>query len=165
MGSQFGLAPEPFGWHKWKLGWLDPDQVGCVHRGGTSVHSLDPLTAPFPQGSSGGTRLLVIRTGAATAIAVEARVAHGNDAETCSQGVLVYRVRSATASGGGPIEVLDGHPRSAACEAASVYPPLADAPLGEGERMTDPDSGVAVEALGTDGSGRWTVRVRLPGAP
>ena len=23
MGSQFGLAPDLFGWHKWKLGWLD----------------------------------------------------------------------------------------------------------------------------------------------
>ncbi|MBO8201037.1 M6 family metalloprotease domain-containing protein [Streptomyces smyrnaeus] len=30
MGSQFGLAPEPFGWHKWKLGWLDRSNVVCV---------------------------------------------------------------------------------------------------------------------------------------
>ncbi len=26
MGSQFGLDPEPFAWHKWKLGWLDADE-------------------------------------------------------------------------------------------------------------------------------------------
>jgi M6 family metalloprotease-like protein len=162
MGSQFGLAPDPFGWHKWKLGWLDREQVGCVERSGTSVHSLEPLTAPARPGSNGGTRLLVIRTGAATAVVAEVRDAHGNDAGTCTRGVLVYRVRSAMASGSGPVKVLDGHPRSGACWAASVYPPLADAPLGEGERMTDPDSGVAVEVLGTDRSGRWTVRVTLP---
>lgn len=30
MGSQFALAPDLFGWHKWKLGWLEPRQVRCV---------------------------------------------------------------------------------------------------------------------------------------
>ncbi|CAM5255315.1 hypothetical protein SGLAM104S_00590 [Streptomyces glaucescens] len=30
MGSQFGLAPDLFGWHKWKLGWLEERQVMCV---------------------------------------------------------------------------------------------------------------------------------------
>ncbi|MGP3923552.1 MULTISPECIES: M6 family metalloprotease domain-containing protein [unclassified Streptomyces] len=162
MGSQFGLAPEPLGWHKWKLGWLNRGQVGCVEKSGTSVHSLDALAAPPRRGSDGGTRLLVIRTGAATAIAAEVREAHGNDSETCTEGVLVYRVRSGVASGGGPVEILDGHPRSAACPAASVFPPLADAPLGVGERLTDRDSGVAVEVLGTDEGGRWTVRATLP---
>ncbi|MET8677698.1 M6 family metalloprotease domain-containing protein [Streptomyces sp. NPDC004647] len=162
MGSQFGLAPEPFGWHKWKLGWLGREEVGCVERRGTRVYSLDPLTAPIRNGSDGGTRLLVVRTARAAAIAIEVRAAEGNDAESCTQGVLVYRVRSATASGGGPIEVLDGHPHSAACWTGSVYPPLADAPLGVGERMTDRRSGVVVEVLGVDRSGRWTVRTTLP---
>ncbi|MFI1966062.1 M6 family metalloprotease domain-containing protein [Streptomyces pathocidini] len=162
MGSQFGLAPEPFGWHKWKLGWLDRSQIGCVDRAGRSVHSLEPLSAPVDRRTGGGRRLLVVRTATEAAIAVEVREARGNDAEVCSQGVLVYRVRSSTASGGGPIEVLDGHPHSGACWTSSVYPQLADAPLGVGERLTDRDSGVSVEALGTDGSGRWTVRVTLP---
>jgi hypothetical protein len=162
MGSQFGLAPEPFGWHKWRLGWLSSDQVGCLGRSGTAVHSLDPLAAPVQPGTDGGRRLLVIRTGRATALAVEVRTAGGNDAGTCTEGVLVYRVRSATASGGGPVRVLDAHPGSGACWAASVYPPLADAPLKVGERMTDRRSGVVVEVLGTDRSGRWTVRATLP---
>ncbi|MEV6317964.1 M6 family metalloprotease domain-containing protein [Streptomyces sp. NPDC051776] len=163
MGSQFGLAPEPIGWHKWKLGWLSRDQIGCVDHGGTHVHSLDPLAAPSSRGAAeGGKRMVVIRTGSSTAIAVEAREAQGNDSETCTEGVLVYRVRSAIASGGGPVEILDGHPGSSACPAASVYPPLADAPLHVGERLTDRASGVAVEVLGTDESGRWTVRTTLP---
>ncbi|MGP3984677.1 M6 family metalloprotease domain-containing protein [Streptomyces sp. KR80] len=162
MGSQFGLAPELFGWHKWKLGWLNRSQIGCVERSGTSVHSLDLLGAPIQRGTDGGTRLLVLRTGEATAVAVEVRAADGNDAESCTQGVLVYRVRSALASGDGPIEVVDGHPRTGACWDSSVYPQLADAPLGVGERVTDRRSGVVVEVLDTDGSGRWTVRTTLP---
>ncbi|WP_432097456.1 M6 family metalloprotease domain-containing protein [Streptomyces sp. bgisy100] len=162
MGSQFGLAPEPFGWHKWKLGWLDRHQVGCVRRGGTSLHSLTPLTAPAAPGAGDGERLLVVRTGEAAALALEVRDNRGNDSGTCTRGVLVYRVRSGAASGSGPMEVLDGHPRTSACRESSVYPPLADAPLGVGERMTDRASGVVVEVLGTDSSGRWTVKVTRP---
>ncbi|MGP4000995.1 M6 family metalloprotease domain-containing protein [Streptomyces sp. 8N706] len=162
MGSQFGLAPEPFGWHKWKLGWLDRQQVACVRRSGTSMHSLVPLAAPAGPGSDGGPRLLVVRTGGATALAIEVREGRGNDSGACTKGVLVYRVRSTTASGGGPMKVLDAHPRTGACRSSSVYPPLADAPLGVGERMTDRSSGVAVEVLDTDESGRWTVRVTRP---
>ena len=162
MGSQFGLAPEPFGWHKWKLGWLGERQVRCVRERGASVHRLDALAAPVLPGTTGGTRLLVVRTGPAGAIAIEARGAYGNDADLCRKGVLVYLVDGDVASGGGPIQVLDGHPRTEACWDESVYPPLADAPLGVGERLTDPVTGVAVEVVGTDASGHWTVRVTRP---
>ncbi|MEU6220025.1 M6 family metalloprotease domain-containing protein [Streptomyces sp. NPDC047022] len=41
MGSQFGLAPDMFAWHKWKLGWLDPRQVVCV-RGMVTRLTLEP---------------------------------------------------------------------------------------------------------------------------
>ncbi|MFF7142388.1 M6 family metalloprotease domain-containing protein [Streptomyces nodosus] len=44
MGSQFGLAPDLFAWHKWKLGWLDPRQVVCV-RGRVTRLSLEALGA------------------------------------------------------------------------------------------------------------------------
>ncbi|MDT3399958.1 M6 family metalloprotease domain-containing protein, partial [Streptomyces sp. B1866] len=47
MGSQFGLAPEPFGWHKWKLGWLTGRQVACVRATGGTRHTLRPLSAPM----------------------------------------------------------------------------------------------------------------------
>ncbi|WP_430523543.1 M6 family metalloprotease domain-containing protein [Streptomyces qinglanensis] len=58
MGSQFGLAPEPFGWHKWKLGWLDRSNVACIPTTGDAArqqahaesprtrYTLRPLTAP-----------------------------------------------------------------------------------------------------------------------
>ncbi len=110
MGSQFGLAPDLFGWHKWKLGWLGGRQVVCVR--GSADLTLEPVAAAPPPGGTLGTRLAVIRTGSGSALAVEARSATGNDRTTCAEGILIYRIRSETASGGGPVEVIDTHPET-----------------------------------------------------
>ncbi|MEV8001983.1 M6 family metalloprotease domain-containing protein [Streptomyces sp. Cmuel-A718b] len=157
MGSQFGLAPDLFGWHKWKLGWLGGRQVVCVQ--GSADLTLEPVAAAPVPGGSIGTRLAVVRTGADSALAIEARSATGNDRDTCSEGVLIYRVRSETASGGGPVEVVDTHPDTGACWDRSVYPPLADAPLGVGETFTVPGAGTRVEVADRTPSGSWTVRI------
>lgn len=162
MGSQFALAPDPFGWHKWKLGWLRPRQVQCVRAPGATLHTLEPLDAPMAGGSpvdDSRTRLVVVRTSATTALAIEARGAYGNDAATCTEGVLIYRVRNDTASGDGPIEVLDGHPGSGACWNESVYPELADAPLGVGETLSARQDNVRVSVTGRTTGGGWTVKV------
>ncbi|MBY8879234.1 M6 family metalloprotease domain-containing protein [Streptomyces sp. PLK6-54] len=153
MGSQFGLDPDPFAWHKWKLGWLRDDQVGCISRTGVTYHDLSPDETP------GGTKLLVVRTGPDSVLAVEARSTAGNDATGCRQGVLMYRVRSDKESGDGPVDVIDGHPGTSACEGTSVYPPLADAPLGVGESYTVPDGSTQVTVMGRGTGGTWTVRV------
>ncbi len=186
MGSQFGLAPDLFAWHKWKLGWLDDSQVVCV-RGAAgarlTLESLDTGPTGVPQvpvnagttggagvvgalgpgvqafGSGRGTKLAVVRTGADSVLAIEARGAVGNDGSVCSQGVLVYRVRGETESGGGPIEVVDAHPHTSACPDNSVYPALADAPVGVGESFTVPGAGVRVEVEDRTATGAWTVRI------
>jgi M6 family metalloprotease-like protein len=159
MGSQFGLAPDLFGWHKWKLGWLDPHQVTCVQGSDAGPLTLDPLAAPTVRGQAGGTRLAVVRTGRDSAIAIEARGSAGNDRDTCTEGVLVYRVRNETESGGGPVEVLDAHPESEACWDSSVYPPLADAPVQVGETFKVPGERTRVQVVGRTPSGSWTVKV------
>ncbi|MGK5695810.1 M6 family metalloprotease domain-containing protein, partial [Streptomyces sp. URMC 128] len=104
MGSQFGLAPDLFGWHKWKLGWLEQRQVRCVQDAGPVRLTLEPLAAgpgvPVT-GAAGapafglgrGTKLAVLRTGRDSVLAFEARGPVGNDVAACRQGVLVYRVR------------------------------------------------------------------------
>ncbi|MEY2231714.1 MULTISPECIES: M6 family metalloprotease domain-containing protein [Streptomyces] len=158
MGSQFGMAPDLFAWHKWKLGWLDPSQVDCVQTG-SSMHTLQPLAQAPPSGGTGGTRLAVIRTGPGSAIAVEARGSAGNDGDTCTEGVLVYRVRNEASSGGGPIEVLDAHPSTEACWDRSVYPPLADAPLEVGETYTVPGERITIEVADRTRSGAYTVKI------
>ncbi|WP_336323006.1 M6 family metalloprotease domain-containing protein [Streptomyces lavendofoliae] len=162
MGSQFALAPELFGWHKWKLGWLDRRQVRCVGEPGGSRFTLEPLAAAPARGASVGTRLAVVRTGSTSALAVEARGAAGNDHATCTEGVLVYRVRNDAVSGAGPVEVVDTHPSTEACWDRSVYPPLADAPLREGETFTVPGENVRIEVADRTPTGTWTVRITVP---
>ncbi|MEU9287566.1 M6 family metalloprotease domain-containing protein [Streptomyces sp. NPDC048275] len=240
MGSQFGLAPDLFGWHKWKLGWLEPSQVECVRGRGSVRLTLEGLGAGpaeavtgsagtqalgagaseaevFDAGVSGGAgvgsgvrmggsgmwadgsgmrmggsgvgmggsgvgedgsgvraygpdggqafgsgrgvKLAIVRTGADSALAFEVRGSAGNDGTTCTEGVLVYRVRNKPASGGGPIEVVDAHPHSESCWGDSVYPALADAPVGVGESFTVPDADVRVEVEGRTASGAWTVKI------
>nr|WP_308801291.1 M6 family metalloprotease domain-containing protein [Streptomyces polyasparticus] len=160
MGSQFGLAPDLFGWHKWKLGWLEPHQVTCVQGTDSAPFTLDPLAAPAVRGQAGGKRLAVVRTGRGSVLAIEARGSHGNDHQTCTEGVLVYRVRNETESGGGPIQVLDAHPESEACWDSSVYPPLADAPVQVGETFKVPGERTRIQVVGRTPSGAWTVKVR-----
>lgn len=170
MGSQFALAPDLFGWHKWKLGWLEPRQVRCVQGGGPVRLTLEPLgagpgtpvtgAAGAPSfGLGSGTKLAVVRTGADSALVFEVRGPFGNDRAACRSGVLVYRVSSGTRSGRGPVEVIDAHPRTEACWEDSVYPPLADAPVALGESFTVPGESVRVEVEGRTPSGAWTVKI------
>ncbi|MEW2044507.1 M6 family metalloprotease domain-containing protein [Streptomyces sp. NPDC005476] len=170
MGSQFGLAPDLFAWHKWKLGWLDPRQVVCVRGPGPTRLTLEPLSAapggPATRaagapafGLGNGVKLAVVRTGPESALAFEARGPAGNDGEACRSGVLVYRVSSGARSGRGPVEVIDAHPGTEACWENSVYPPLADAPVALGESFTVPGNGVRVDVEGRTGSGEWTVKI------
>ncbi|MFZ4143081.1 M6 family metalloprotease domain-containing protein [Streptomyces griseoincarnatus] len=170
MGSQFALAPDLFGWHKWKLGWLEPRQVRCVQEGGPVRLTLEPLgagpgtpvtgAAGAPSfGLGRGTKLAVVRTGSDTALAFEVRGPFGNDRAACRSGVLVYRVSSGTRSGRGPVEVIDAHPRTEACWEDSVYPPLADAPVALGESFTVPGESVRVDVEGRTPSGAWTVKI------
>ncbi len=170
MGSQFALAPDLFGWHKWKLGWLRPRQVTCVRGSAPTRLTLEPLGAGPGVPATGaagapafglgrGTKLAVVRTGTDSALALEARGPVGNDADACRSGVLVYRVRGGTRSGGGPIEVVDAHPETDACWENSVYPPLADAPVALGESFTVPGEGVRVEVTSRTASGAWNVKI------
>ncbi|MFF3893228.1 M6 family metalloprotease domain-containing protein [Streptomyces sp. NPDC001812] len=172
MGSQFALAPDLFGWHKWKLGWLAPRQVRCVQGEGPVRLTLEPLgagpgvpvtgAAGAPSfGLGRGTKLAVVRTGPDSVLAFEARGPVGDDAGACRSGVLVYRVRGTTRSAEGPIEVVDAHPHTEACWGESVYPPLADAPVALGESFTVPGEGVRVQVLGRTDSGAWTVQISI----
>ncbi|MBN0045788.1 M6 family metalloprotease domain-containing protein [Streptomyces actuosus] len=175
MGSQFGMAPDLFGWHKWKLGWLEPRQVRCVRGTRPTRLTLEPLgagpgvpvtgAAGAPAfGLGNGIKLAVVRTGRDSVLAFEARGPVGNDRAACRAGILVYRVRSTAESGRGPVEVIDAHPREEACWAGSVYPPLADAPVALGESFTVPGERVRVEVQGRTASGAWTVQI-TPGVP
>jgi hypothetical protein len=126
-----------------------------------SANALGVAAPPGSQvfGAGRGTKLAVVPTGPDSALAFEARGSTGNDGSTCEQGVLVYRVRSGTESGSGPIQVLDAHPRTESCWEDSVYPPLADAPVSLGENFKVPGSKVWVQVEDRSASGAWTVKI------
>ncbi|GGO88938.1 peptidase M6 [Wenjunlia tyrosinilytica] len=151
MGDQKGLSPELFAWHKWKFGWLDGGQVACLAKPGTVRRTLTPVERP------GGVKLLVVPIDSSSVYAVEVRSLEGNDAQGCTEGVLVYRVRSDVGSGSGPIRVMDAHPDSAACSGRSVFSPLADAPFGAGSAFRDLAHEVVVRVLGRGPDGSYTV--------
>ena len=154
MSLDWGLHGDFFAWHKWRLGWIDAHQVDCVLQRGTTEHTLTPVERP------GGTKMVVVPVTATGAFAVEVRAREGNDASACSEGVLVYWVRTDIPSGEGPIRVIDSRPGTEACEYSSTdFNSHNDAPFQAGERYHDPSTRTTVQVVGKDSSGRYTVRV------
>ena len=107
MGRLDGASPGPFGWHRWKLGWIADRQVKCLPEPGTYRIRLTSLDR------RSGTKLAVIPTGPSSAYVIESRRAAGLDATACSTGILIYEVDSSVPTGSGPIRVVDATPGDA----------------------------------------------------
>ena len=117
MGAINGSAPDFIAWNKWKLGWLNDDEVDCVASDGVTEHTLT-ANAAAPDGT--GKKLVAIRTGQNTTLVAELRapvgvdsLAGGNTARYCeSGGVLLYTVDTTKRNGLGVYNVLDAMPGS-----------------------------------------------------
>jgi M6 family metalloprotease-like protein len=155
MSLDWGLQGDLLAWHKWRLGWLDDAQVACLMAPGERrTYVLVPVELP------GGRKAVVVPYGRNRAYVIEARATRANDAQACSEGVLVYEVRTDVGSGDGPVTIRDAHPRTSACDFSSVsFNSLNDAPFRPGETFTDPAVGLRVEVLARDTTRNWTVRV------
>jgi hypothetical protein len=133
-------------------------------KGAKGANAADPPGRIFhlaPLETPGGRKAVVVPYGRATAYVAEVRRALGNDAQACSQGVLIYRVRTDVDTGGGPVTVVNAHPSSNACAYSSdSFNALNDAPFGSGGRFTDSGAGIEIDVLGKDAVGGWTVRVK-----
>jgi M6 family metalloprotease-like protein len=99
MGAANGRALEYLGWERWQLGWIDDDQVVCAAPGTRHV-KLTPIERP------GGTKMVVVPTGASSAIVFESRRAEGFDRLLPRPGVLVYQVDTSRSSQQGAIRIL-----------------------------------------------------------
>jgi hypothetical protein len=88
---------------KWKLGWIDDNQVQCVTSAGKSEHTLTPLSV------TGGIKLVSVKLNSTTALNIEYRTRSGVDKETCSEGLLFYLANAAKATLQVPYLVLDPH--------------------------------------------------------
>ncbi|MFG2959730.1 M6 family metalloprotease domain-containing protein [Streptomyces sp. NPDC048291] len=154
MSEDWGADNDLLAWHKWKLGWLDPDQVSCASARGGTEYTITPLSRP------GGRKLVFVPIDARTGYALEVRAKGGNDEEICRPGVLIYKVDANVDTGRGPIKVYDAHRDSGGCtRSPNVQAELSDAPFGPGESFKDPAHGLGVQVTGVDGEGNYRVRV------
>jgi len=156
MSEDWGADNDLLGWHKWKLGWLDPSQVNCAMAGGTSEYTLTPLERP----GGDGTRLVFVPLSRRTGYALELRTHEGNDEAVCRPGVLIYKVEADVDTGMGPVKVYDAHRDSGGCtRSPNVHAELSDAPFTAGESFNDPRRGVRVAVTGADAAGNYRVTV------
>ncbi|MEU0133415.1 M6 family metalloprotease domain-containing protein [Streptomyces sp. NPDC006296] len=157
MSEDWGANNDLLGWHKWKLGWLDNDQVDCAAMPGTSDHVLEPLA------TTGGRKLVFVPVSAQSGYAVEVRTAEGNDEAVCRPGVLVYKVSSDVDTGQGPVAVEDSTEDSGGCtRRPNVHTELSDAPFEPGETFTDQADGIRISVLDKNTDGNYRVRITRP---
>ncbi|KAI0798276.1 M6 metalloprotease [Xylaria sp. FL0064] len=109
MGLISGPSPDYFAWDKWRLGWLVDDQIDCVAGAGETSHVLTPWEV------AGGKKAVVVKHDDTDALVAEVRSAVGLDSASCATGVLLYTVSTETATGEGPVRVLDATPGSGGC--------------------------------------------------
>ena len=100
MGNIAGHSTDFLAWNKWKLHWIRDDQVDVVSQAGPNptTHFITPMETP------GGTKMVVIRTGLATAYIAEFRTKLGvNALDDRGQysGILLYRIDSTRSGAGG----------------------------------------------------------------
>ncbi|MFF3552749.1 M6 family metalloprotease domain-containing protein [Streptomyces tsukubensis] len=153
MSEDWGANNDLLGWHKWKLGWLDPEQIHCAASPGTAEYRLTPLAV------SGGAKMTLVPVSADTGYAVEVRTQEGNDDAVCRPGVLIYRVQADVDTGQGPVTVSDSHADSGGCtKRPNVHAELSDAPYRPGQAFKDRKNGVEI-AVVSEEKDVYTVRV------
>ncbi|WP_239106111.1 M6 family metalloprotease domain-containing protein, partial [Streptomyces rubrogriseus] len=154
MSEDWGANNDLLGWHKWKLGWLDPSQVHCASAPGTTEYTLTPLAR------KGGDKLVVLPLSGTSGYAVELRTRGGNDETVCRPGVLIYKVDADVDTGMGPVRVYDSRRDSGGCtRSPNVHAELSDATFTPGETFEDPRKGVTIKVSEKDGEGDVRVRV------
>ncbi|WP_327355452.1 M6 family metalloprotease domain-containing protein [Streptomyces sp. NBC_01304] len=154
MSEDWGANNDLLGWHKWKLGWLDDNQISCAANPGTTEHVLTPL------GATGGPKVAFVPLSDETGYAIELRTRGGNDESVCKPGVLIYRVDADVDTGHGPVTVSDSRRDSGGCtRRPNVHAELSDAPYAPGETFVDEDAGVQIKVASAALDGTYRVLV------
>ncbi|MEV4329818.1 M6 family metalloprotease domain-containing protein [Streptomyces sp. NPDC049597] len=154
MSEDWGANNDLLGWHKWKLGWLDHDQVRCASAPGTTEYALTPLA------TAGGSKLAVVPLDENSGYAVEVRTRAGNDDVVCEPGVLIYQVTSSVDTGQGPVRVVDSQTDSGGCtRSPNVHAELSDAPYQPGQTFADAENGVRISVVRKEKGSVYRVRV------
>ncbi|WP_432068795.1 M6 family metalloprotease domain-containing protein [Streptomyces sp. C10-9-1] len=154
MSEDWGANNDFLGWHKWKLGWLDNEQVRCASAPGTVEYLLTPLAEP------GGPKLAIVPLTEDSGYAIEVRTRGGNDEAVCRPGVLIYRVTSGVDTGQGPIAVADSARGSGGCtRSPNVHAELSDATYRPGQSFGDERHGLSISVVAEEDGDAYRVRV------
>ncbi|MFF3753055.1 M6 family metalloprotease domain-containing protein [Streptomyces sp. NPDC002018] len=157
MSEDWGANNDLLGWHKWKLGWLDDEQIRCASVSGVSEYLLEPLAR------TGGPKVTFVPVSKESGYAVEVRTREGNDEAVCEPGVLIYRVDSTVDTGHGPIAVADSREHSGGCtRRPNVHAELSDAPYRPGESFVDSEHDIRITVMAKEPGGNFRVRVSRP---
>ncbi len=100
MGDIAGYAPEYFAYERWQLGWIDDEQIYCQVDELEQTNTLTAIEIP------GGLKAVVYPVSETKVIVVESRRRLGYDANLPKEGVLVYIVDTAIASGAGTLSIV-----------------------------------------------------------
>ena len=122
LNDERSRAPGLLAWERFVIGWLDQSQLVCAPSG-VGTYNLSPVA------TAGGTKAVVIPTGATTALIVESRKPIGIDGKLSKSGLLVYRVDTSIQSGRGVVQVLSN-------TSLAADPRYLKAPLAVGESLT-----------------------------
>ena len=147
MGVVWGQSPDLFAWHKWRLNWIEENQVDCITETGTTTHRLSPIEV------DGGVKAVAIPISATGYVMAEMRSTQGIDHDACESatGVLLYTADTGLGSGDGPIRILDTNPETLGCDSEWNGAALNDAPLREMDMMFDTKLGVKVKIVAREG--------------
>jgi M6 family metalloprotease-like protein len=112
-----------FAWHRWKLGWLDPEQIVCVGSRRRVTATLTPLERP------GGTKAIILRRGRYAYVAEVRQPAPAGAGRVCKGGVLIYEVEFGAANNEADIRVRRARGDTGVRVSCG---PLSQAPYGRG---------------------------------
>jgi len=136
-----------FGWHRHKMGWLDPERKTFLARGEWSG-TLSRLSAPH------GTSMVVIPVGGdprpskVFVVELAEPVLDRSTGRPMGEGVLIYSVDATVATGCLPVKVYSKR-------ASDLW----RAPYGKGDTFNDPAAPMTVEVQKKVGDG-YAVRIR-----
>ncbi len=142
---------ELFAWHRWKLGWLDLEQIACVPRAGARTMTLAPVERP------GGVKAIVVPRGNHMLVA-EVRQRIGYDIGRCDRGVLIYDV-DMTPFKRAPITIHAAHGERERPACGPQWSAPSDIGRGEVGNFRLRTWGVRIELLARTAAGSYRVRV------